>query len=77
MKTTEYLLTTKPMKKPVFIMLSFLAFAACAPKNTPPALDMTSLDLTTSPKVDFYQYATGGWQANNPLRPQQDEEKSF
>ena len=65
------------MKKPVFIMLSFLAFAACAPKNTPPALDMTSLDLTTSPKVDFYQYATGGWQANNPLRPEFSRYGSF
>ena len=53
------------------MILSFLALAACAPKNgVAPALDMNSLDPDTSPKVDFYQYATGGWQKNNPLRPE-------
>ncbi|MBQ4389864.1 MAG: M13 family metallopeptidase [Bacteroidales bacterium] len=51
-------------------MISFLSFAACAPKSGAPALDLTDLDTTASPKVDFYQYATGGWQAKNPLRPE-------
>ena len=65
------------MKKSVIIMMSFLAFAACAPKSTVPALDLTNLDTETSPKVDFYQYSTGGWQANNPLRPEFSRYGSF
>ena len=58
------------MKKVLIIMMSLLSFAACAPKSGAPALDLTSLDPSTSPKVDFYQYSTGGWQAKNPLRPE-------
>ena len=54
-----------------------LAMAACGPKNTAPALDLTDLDPTTSPKEDFYQYATGGWQAKNPLRPEFSRYGSF
>ena len=58
------------MKRTIILMMSLLAMAACAPKNGAPALDMSSLDPSTSPKVDFYQYSTGGWQANNPLKPE-------
>ena len=57
------------MKKTVLLMSTLLAFAACAPKSGTPALDMSYLDTTVSPKVDFYQYATGGWQAKNPSSP--------
>ena len=58
------------MKKGIILMMSMLAFAACAPKSGAPALDLTDLDTTASPKVDFYQYATGGWQQKNPLKPE-------
>jgi len=58
------------MKKSLIIMMSLLSFAACAPKAGAPALDLTDLDPSTSPKADFYQYATGGWQVKNPLRPE-------
>ena len=34
-----------------------------------PALNPDNLDTSVAPGVDFYQYATGGWQKNNPLRP--------
>ena len=43
------------MKKGIILMMSMLAFAACAPKTGAPALDLTDLDTTASPKVDFYQ----------------------
>jgi len=65
------------MKKSIIFMMSILAFAACAPKSGAPALDLSNLDTTASPKVDFYQYATGGWQAKNPLRPEFSRYGSF
>ena len=65
------------MKKGIILMMSMLAFAACAPKSGAPALDLTDLDTTASPKVDFYQYATGGWQQKNPLRPEFSRYGSF
>ena len=56
------------MKKISIIMMSLFAVAACTQKSKAPALDLTDLDTTVSPKVNFYQYATGGWQAKNPLK---------
>ena len=66
------------MKKLTIIMLSLCTLAACnGPKAVAPALDLTDLDPTTSPKVDFYQYSTGGWQAKNPLKPEFSRYGSF
>ena len=64
------------MKKIAITIMSLLTFAACAPKGAP-ALDITDLDTSVSPKEDFYQYATGGWQAKNPLRPEFSRYGSF
>ncbi|MBR5735551.1 MAG: M13 family metallopeptidase [Bacteroidales bacterium] len=65
------------MKKTIVLLLSVLAIAACSDKSKVPALDMSYLDPTVSPKVDFYQYSTGGWQKNNPLRPEFSRYGSF
>ncbi|MBO6069118.1 MAG: M13 family metallopeptidase [Bacteroidales bacterium] len=65
------------MKKTIVLLLSVLAIAACSPKDKVPALDMSYLDPTVSPKADFYQYSTGGWQKNNPLRPEFSRYGSF
>ena len=66
------------MKKIAFIMMSVIAAASCAQQSSKaPALDLTDLDTTVSPKVNFYQYATGGWQAKNPLRAEFSRYGSF
>ena len=65
------------MKKLSIVMISLMALAACAQRPSVPALDLGNLDTTVSPKVDFYQYATGGWQKNNPLRPEFSRYGSF
>ena len=46
-----------------------------APKT--PAIDVSNMDLTVAPNVDFYQYATGGWQAKNPLKPEYSRYGAF
>ena len=37
------------------------------PKKTTSGVTASNLDKTVKPTVDFYQYACGGWMANNPL----------
>jgi endothelin-converting enzyme/putative endopeptidase len=32
-----------------------------------PVLDVTNLDRSVDPCVDFYKYSCGGWKANNPI----------
>ena len=64
------------MKKISILMMMLCAFAACTQRGEG-ALDLTDLDPTTSPKEDFYQYATGGWQAKNPLKPEFSRYGSF
>ncbi len=36
-----------------------------------PSLDLTSMDKTVDPCVDFYTYSCGGWQKRNPIPPDQ------
>lgn len=55
------------------LAIASICATACNPvKETSrvPALDYSNLDTLTAPGADFYQYATGGWQKNNPLKPE-------
>jgi putative endopeptidase len=36
-----------------------------------PALDVTSMDRSVDPCVDFFKYSCGGWIKNNPIPPDQ------
>ena len=37
------------------------------PKKQTSGVTASNLDKTVKPTADFYQYACGGWMANNPL----------
>ncbi len=46
-------------------------------KSSTPAIDMANFDNSIDPKADFFEYVTGGWQKNNPLKPEFSRYGSF
>ena len=60
------------MKKLVFTFSMVALMTGCNVKQAEevPAIDRANFDETVSLKDDFYQYATGGWQEANPLKPE-------
>lgn len=64
------------MKKNVVIPILALAVLGSACNSNQPveknrqSLNLSYFDKTADPKQDFYQYACGGWMAQNPLTPE-------
>ncbi|HZQ93530.1 MAG TPA: M13 family metallopeptidase [Candidatus Sulfotelmatobacter sp.] len=57
------------------LFLASLLTLATAQQSHPakhqPALDVTSMDRSVDPCVDFFAYSCGGWIKNNPIPPDQ------
>ena len=70
------------MKKLTFFLASALLMTACATNDAAktegvPAIDKANFDESIARADDFYQWATGGWQKNNPLKPEYSRYGSF
>ncbi len=70
------------MKKLTLILASALLMTACATNQNDkqegvPAIDINNFDESIVRNDDFYQWATGGWQKNNPLKPEYSRYGSF
>lgn len=66
------------MKKILFAA-TVLCMMGCQnkPTNSTPVLDPSNMDTSVTPNESFYQYATGGWQAKNPLKPEYSSYNMF
>ena len=60
----------------LMLFLACTALAQAPSSSAPvlpysPSLDLTSMDKSVDPCVDFYHYSCGGWQKKNPIPPDQ------
>ena len=68
---------TKFIRLP-FLVLAMASICFAQPTQAPepvlpysPSLDVSSMDKSIDPCVDFYKYSCGGWQKKNPIPPDQ------
>jgi putative endopeptidase len=66
------------MKRLTLFLATALMMTACATADKQvPAIDSNNFDESIVRNDDFYQWATGGWQKNNPLKPVYSRYGSF
>jgi hypothetical protein len=68
------------MKKLTLFLASALLMTACATTQNEKkyeGVDKTNFDESIVRNDDFYQWATGGWKAKNPLKPEYSRYGSF
>jgi len=62
------------------LFTSFLSFAHAQQPTTEksePALDVTAMDRSVDPCVDFFAYSCGGWLKKNPIPPDQSSWNTY
>ncbi len=66
------------MRKIIFTLAALAVMTtACTHQQQTTGIDLANLDTTAIPQNDFYQFACGGWMANNPLTPEYSRFGSF
>ena len=66
------------MKKFLFTLTALMLMTtACTKQQQTTGIHLDNLDTTVVAQNDFYQYACGGWMANNPLTPEYSRFGSF
>ncbi|MCR5050197.1 MAG: M13 family metallopeptidase [Paludibacteraceae bacterium] len=65
------------MKKIVLSLAAIMLMSTACTKQQTTGIDLANLDTTAVAQNDFYQYACGGWMANNPLTPEYSRFGSF
>jgi len=62
---------------PLLVSICFtVSFAQGAEKHEP-VLDLSSMDKTADPCIDFFSYSCGGWIRNNPIPPDQSSWSAY
>ena len=65
------------MKKVIFALAAVAVMTTACTKEQTTGIHLENLDTTAVAQNDFYQYACGGWMANNPLTPEYSRFGSF
>ena len=66
------------MKKILYTLTALMLMTtACTKQQQTTGIHLENLDTTVVAQNDFYQYACGGWMANNPLTPEYSRFGSF
>ncbi len=65
------------MKKIILSLSAIMLMATACTKQQTTGIDLSNLDTTAVAQNDFYQFACGGWMANNPLTPEYSRFGSF
>ena len=59
------------------ILAAAAAFSQNSSSSSQPVLDISAMDKTVDPCVDFYTYSCGGWMKKNPIPPDQSSWSTY
>ena len=65
------------MRKVFFTLAAIVLMTTACTHQQTTGIVLENLDTTVIPQNDFYQFACGGWMANNPLTPEYSRFGSF